>query len=335
MSYKKSGVNIETGDNFVSEIKPFAKKTHREGVLSSIGGYGSVFDINKLKLKEPLIVSTTDGVGTKLKLSINFNQLDKIGIDLVAMCVNDLICTGAEPLFFLDYYATGKLNIYDGKKIIKGITKGCLQANISLIGGETAEMPGLYQKKDFDLAGFAVGVVEKEKQFPKKIKEGDIILGLQSSGFHSNGFSLIRYLIKKNQILLTDDLKKLLLKPTKIYVNSIMKIKNEKCVKGFAHITGGGLINNIPRILSNDLTAEIKLNSWSLPKCYKWFFNQFGYQKKEYLKAFNCGIGMIIIVDKNYSENIANILINNKEKVFEIGVIKKGKKISFHGDLSF
>ena len=335
MSYKKSGVNIETGDKFVSEIKPFAKKTYRKGVMSSIGGYGSVFDINKLKLKEPLIVSTTDGVGTKLKLSINFNQLEKIGIDLVAMCVNDLICIGAEPLFFLDYYATSKLNINDGKQIIKGISKGCLEANISLIGGETAEMPGLYQKKDFDLAGFAVGVVEKEKQFPKKIQDGDIILGLKSSGFHSNGYSLIRYLIKKNQILLTEELKKLLLNPTKIYVKSIMKIKNEKCVKGFAHITGGGLENNIPRILSNNLTAEINLNSWSLPICYKWFFNEFGYQKKEHLKAFNCGIGMVIIVDKNYSENIKKMLINDGEEVYEIGVIKKGKKISFQGELTF
>ncbi len=335
MSYKKSGVNIEEGDKFVSKIKPFAKKTHREGVLSSIGGYGSVFDINKLKLKEPLIVSTTDGVGTKLKLSINFNQLEKIGVDLVAMCVNDLICVGAEPLFFLDYYATSKLNVEDGKKIIRGITKGCLEANVSLIGGETAEMPGLYQKKDFDLAGFAVGAVEKENIFPKNIKEGDIILGLQSSGFHSNGYSLIRFLLKKNKIVLNENLKKLLLTPTKIYVKSVMKIKNEKCVKGIAHITGGGLVNNIPRILKSGLTAEIKLNSWSLPKPYKWFFNEFGFQKKEHLKTFNCGIGMIIIVDKNYLESIKNILTNNKEKVFEIGVIKKGKKISFLEELSF
>ena len=335
MTYKKSGVNIEIGDKFVDHIKPLAEKTLRKGVISSIGGYGSIFDLKMLNYDNPLIVSSTDGVGTKLKLSLEFDELEKIGIDLVAMCVNDLICVGAEPLFFLDYYATNKLEIKNGKKIIKGISSGCIEANVALIGGETAEMPGLYKKNDFDLAGFSVGVVEKKNKLPRKIVEGDIILGLQSSGFHSNGFSLIRYLIKKNKINVNSkQIQKMLISPTKIYINSLMKIKNETYVKGFAHITGGGLINNIPRILPKGLTAKINLNSWKIPEVYKWFFNQFNFSEEEYLKTFNCGIGMIVVVEEKFSEKVLKILTKSNEKVFKIGYVKSGYKISFENNLS-
>lgn len=328
ISYKDAGVDIEAGDQLVERIKPFAKKTMRAEVLGGIGGFGSLFEVPK-KYKEPILVSGTDGVGTKLKLAFELNKHDTVGIDLVAMSVNDILVQGAEPLFFLDYFACGKLDVDTASQVIKGIAEGCTQSGCALVGGETAEMPGMYPAGEYDLAGFAVGVVEKSEIIDgKTIKSGDVVIGLASSGAHSNGYSLIRKIIsnEKADFLGSFDgktLKDIVMEPTKIYVKSILKLKETIQIKGMAHITGGGITENIPRILGEDLMAEIQSSSWPLPKLFQWLQEKGNIPNVELYRTFNCGIGMAIVIDQKDVVKAKQILEEFNETVYEIGVIRK------------
>lgn len=328
ISYKDAGVDIEAGDQLVERIKPFAKKTMRAEVLGGIGGFGSLFEVPK-KYKEPILVSGTDGVGTKLKLAFELNKHDTVGIDLVAMSVNDILVQGAEPLFFLDYFACGKLDVDTASQVIKGIAEGCTQSGCALVGGETAEMPGMYPAGEYDLAGFAVGVVEKSEIIDgKTIQSGDVVIGLASSGAHSNGYSLIRKIIsnEKADFLGSFDgktLKDIVMEPTKIYVKSILKLKETIQIKGMAHITGGGITENIPRILGEDLMAEIQSSSWPLPKLFQWLQEKGNIPNVELYRTFNCGIGMAIVIDQKDVVKAKQILEEFNETVYEIGVIRK------------
>jgi phosphoribosylaminoimidazole synthetase len=328
LTYKNAGVDINAGNELVERIKPFAKATSRIGADTNLGGFGGLFDLKKCGYKDPILVSATDGVGTKLKIAKDCGKHDTIGIDLVAMCVNDLIVQGAEPLLFLDYFSSGKLSLDIASDVIKGIADGCKMANCALIGGETAEMPGLYGEGDYDLAGFTVGAVERENILPKNIKAGDVILGLESSGVHSNGFSLVRHILEKRKIDLSDKLNdqktigEALLEPTKIYVKSCLEAIKTGKVKGLAHITGGGLIENIPRILPKDLDFEIDYSSWKLPEIFQFLQKAGNVEDLEMRRTFNCGIGMVLIVNSNDVEEIKNILTKFGEKSFEIGTIK-------------
>ena len=321
VTYTKSGVSIKVADKLVEKIKPISKKTFDKNVLGNIGGFGALYDFSKLKYKNPVLVSGTDGVGTKLKIAVKTDNLKGIGVDLVAMCVNDIISQGAKPLFFLDYYATSKLNLKKSVEILKGIAKGCKQSECALIGGETAEMPGLYKKNDFDLAGFCVGVVDKKDILPKKnIKKTDVIIGLKSSGFHSNGYSLINFLIDKKKLNLKKKInnttyEKILIKPTKLYTD-ILKLRNFKDIKAIANITGGGMTENIPRVLPKNMSAEIDLNKIQLPVIFKEIKNIGNVDYDEMLRVFNCGIGMIIIVNNTNADktmrNLKSLKLNSK-----------------------
>ena len=321
VTYTKSGVSIKAADKLVEKIKPISKKTFDKNVLGNIGGFGALYDFSKLKYKNPVLVSGTDGVGTKLKIAVKTNNLKGIGVDLVAMCVNDIISQGAKPLFFLDYYATSKLNLKKSVEILKGIAKGCKQSECALIGGETAEMPGLYKKNDFDLAGFCVGVVDKKDILPKKnIKKTDVIIGLKSSGFHSNGYSLINFLIDKKKLNLKKKInnttyEKILIKPTKLYTD-ILKLRNFKDIKAIANITGGGMTENIPRVLPKNMSAEIDLNKIQLPVIFKEIKNIGNVDYDEMLRVFNCGVGMIIIVSNTNADktmrNLKSLKLNSK-----------------------
>ena len=328
ITYRDAGVDIQAGDELVERIKPFAKKTLRAEVLGGIGGFGSLFEVPK-KYKEPILVSGTDGVGTKLKLAFELNKHDTVGIDLVAMSVNDILVQGAEPLFFLDYFACGKLDVETASQVIKGIAEGCEKSGCALVGGETAEMPGMYPEGEYDLAGFAVGVVEKSEIINgKTIREGDAVLGLASSGAHSNGYSLIRKIINKENADFSSPfdgktLKDIVMEPTKLYVKSILKLKETIKIKGMAHITGGGITENIPRILAEDLTAEIQSSSWRLPKLFQWLQDKGNISSAELYRTFNCGIGMAIIIDQNDITRAKQILQDSNETVYEIGVIRK------------
>jgi phosphoribosylformylglycinamidine cyclo-ligase len=326
-SYKNSGVDIEEGNKFVEKIKPIVKSTNNIGVINNIGGFGALFDLKKYNFNDPILVSATDGVGTKLKIANELQKHNSIGIDLVAMCVNDLVVQGAHPLFFLDYLATGKLDNKVAFDVVEGIAEGCKMAGCALIGGETAEMPNMYQKGDYDLAGFAVGAVERDKILPKNnIKDGDVILGLASSGFHSNGFSLVRKIIADNKLKLSDKflnktIGDFLLEPTKIYVKTCLKAIKTGKVKALAHITGGGLVENIPRILPKNLQAKINYNSWQMPEIFSFFQKEGNIDQEEMVKVFNCGIGMVIICDEVNSEEIKNV-ISDEEEVSVIGNIR-------------
>jgi len=328
ISYKDAGVDIEAGDQLVERIKPFAKKTMRGEVLGGIGGFGSLFEVPK-KYKEPILVSGTDGVGTKLKLAFELNKHDTVGIDLVAMSVNDILVQGAEPLFFLDYFACGKLDVETASQVIKGIAEGCEKSGCALVGGETAEMPGMYPEGEYDLAGFAVGVVEKSEIINgKTIQPGDVVIGLASSGAHSNGYSLIRKIIsnEKADFLGPFDgktLKDIVMEPTRLYVKSILKLKETIEIKGMAHITGGGITENIPRILEEDLMAEIQSSSWPLPKLFQWLQEKGNIPNAELYRTFNCGIGMAIVMDRKDVAKAKQILQEFNETVYEIGVIRK------------
>lgn len=332
VTYEKSGVSIKKADKLITKIKPLAKKTFDNNVMGAIGGFGALYDISKLKYKNPVLVSGTDGVGTKLKIALKLNILDKIGVDLVAMCVNDIISQGAKPLFFLDYYATSNLKTNIAHEVLKGVSKGCKLGNISLIGGETAEMPGIYKKNDFDMAGFCVGISEKKDLLPKKnINKNDYIIGINSSGLHSNGYSLINHMLDKRKIKLIDKINEtslgsILIKPTKIYTN-ILNIKNYKKIKAIANITGGGLTENIPRILPNNKSAIVDFKKIKMPKVFKYIQEKGNIDNEEMLKVLNCGIGMILIVNKNDSTNIIKDLDKIKIKAKVIGSIieKKGK----------
>ena len=325
-SYKKSGVNISLANKLVKHIsfltKKGVKKTKNPFEKDVIGGFGSLFDLSKIKIKDPVIVSCTDGVGTKIDLANKFKKFDTIGIDLVAMCVNDLIVQGAKPLFFLDYIAVGKLNLGKTKKIIKGIFKGCEISDCKLIGGETAEMPGIYAKDKFDLAGFSVGIVSKRKILNKKnVKENDIVLAIPSSGLHSNGFSLVRSVIKKKKI--SNNLKREIIKPTKIYSKEILKLANNNLIKAAAHITGGGLIENLLRSIPDELTLNIDLSKIKTTKIFKWLKNK-NISDQEMMQTFNCGVGFCIIVKKKDKNRIKKFF--SKQFIpYEIGFISKNK----------
>ena len=326
-SYRKSGVNIGLADNFVKHIakvsKKIVKKKNRHLTADNIGAFGSTFDISNIKMKDPLIVSCTDGVGTKLDLANRFNKFDTIGIDLVAMCVNDLIVQGAKPLFFLDYIAVGKLNLAKVKKILSGIIKGCKISGCNLIGGETAEMPGIYDNDKFDLAGFSVGIVSKKKVLhKKKVKKGDVILAIPSSGIHSNGYSLIRSIIKNKKI--SKKIKNDLLKPTKIYTKEILKLAKKNLINSCAHITGGGLIDNILRSVPENLSINIDLSKIKIKNIFKWIkLNNI--TDNEMLKTFNCGIGFCIITDKKNKKKIERIF-SKGYKPYQIGFILENRK---------
>ena len=331
VTYKKSGVSIKQADKLIDKIKPLTKRTLDKNVLGDIGGFGALYDISKLKYKNPVLVSGSDGVGTKLKIALDLKNFDGIGIDLVAMCVNDIISQGAKPLFFLDYYATGKLNLKNSYEIIRSIAKGCKMSGCALIGGETAEMPGLYNKNDFDLAGFCVGIIEKKNILPKKnINSGDILIGLKSSGLHSNGYSLINYLIKKEKLKLNSRLNRkkigdILIQPTKIYTN-ILKLQNFTDIKGIANITGGGITENIPRILPNGVKACIYRKNIKLPKIFETIKQIGNIDDSEMFKVFNCGIGMVIVIEKNKSEKTINNLKKLKLSPVIVGCILKSKE---------
>ena len=330
ITYRDAGVDMEAGDALVEQIKPYAKRTMRPEVLGGIGGFGSLFAVPK-KFKEPILVSGTDGVGTKLKLAFELNKHDTVGIDLVAMSVNDILVQGAEPLFFLDYFACGKLEVGVAAQVIKGIAEGCEQSGCALVGGETAEMPGMYPAGEYDLAGFAVGCVDKASIIDgKSISTGDVVLGLASSGAHSNGYSLIRKLIEKSGIDFESDFygrkfKDVVMAPTKIYVKSLLKLIETLPVKGMAHITGGGITENVPRVLPEGLTAEIQKNSWTLPPLFQWLQAQGNIADHEMHKTFNCGIGMVIIVSQAHALQAAQILVSSGEQVFTLGQIRAQK----------
>ncbi len=330
LSYSDAGVDINAGNALIEQIKPFAKKTMRPEVLTGLGGFGALFELPLDKYKNPVLVSGTDGVGTKLKLAYDANMHDKIGIDLVAMCVNDLIVGGAEPLFFLDYYATGKLSVSQATDVIKGISEGCLQAGCSLVGGETAEMPGMYNQDEYDLAGFCVGIVEKSNIITgQKVKEGDRLIALSSSGIHSNGYSLVRKVIEMNNVsldmpFLDSTLKAHLLAPTRIYVKSILELLKTFDIHAISHITGGGFTENIPRVLPEYSNAVIDLSSWDFPPIFKWLAEKGNIEQHEMLRTFNCGAGMILSVAKEDVTNVIDALHTLGENAWEIGEIKAG-----------
>ncbi|MBC3870720.1 phosphoribosylformylglycinamidine cyclo-ligase [Undibacterium oligocarboniphilum] len=327
LSYADAGVDMVAGDALVDAIKPFAKRTMREGVMAGIGGFGAMFEVSK-KFKEPVLVSGTDGVGTKLKLAFHLNKHDTVGIDLVAMSVNDILVQGAEPLFFLDYFACGKLDVAAATDVIKGIAYGCEQAGCALIGGETAEMPSMYPDGEYDLAGFAVGAVEKSKIIDgSKIQPGDVILGLASSGIHSNGFSLVRKIIEVANPDLNADfdgrtLGEALMAPTRIYVKPLLALMDSMEVKGMAHITGGGLVENVPRVLGDTLTAILHKDAWQMPPLFSWLQQHGGVADAEMHRVFNCGIGMVVIVAQDQADAAMDQLAQAGESVYRIGYIR-------------
>ncbi len=331
MSYRDAGVDIDAGNELVERIKPAVKSTHRKGVVTGLGGFGGLFQLDTERFKEPVLVSGTDGVGTKLLLARQLNKHDTIGIDLVGMCVNDILTCGAEPLFFLDYYATGKLKINNAQAVIEGIAEGCRQAGCALIGGETAEMPGMYGQDEYDLAGFTVGVVDRSQVIDgSRIKAGHWVLGLPSSGPHSNGYSLIRKVLEQSG----DDpsmplegstgrqsLGEALLAPTRIYVNTLLPLITKSAPDGLAHITGGGISENIVRVIPAGLGIEIDLSSWPLPAVFEWLQNRGQISEAEMLRTFNCGIGMVLLADDESVNGICHELELAGETVYRIGKV--------------
>ncbi|WP_293445941.1 phosphoribosylformylglycinamidine cyclo-ligase [Persephonella sp.] len=334
LSYKDAGVDIEKADRFVEQIKGFVKKTFDKNVVTPIGGFAGAYLLEISRYKEPVITSSTDGVGTKLKIAQAVNKHDTIGIDLVAMCVNDLVTTSSKPIFFLDYFATGKLETEVAVSVVKGIAEGCRQAECSLIGGETAEMPGMYPEGEYDLAGFAVGVVDKEKMLDgSKIKEGDILIGIASSGIHSNGYSLVRKLVDMKGYSYQDYIeefgKKLgeeLLTPTKIYVKQVLKLAENVDLHGIAHITGGGIPGNLIRIIKPGLKAVIEEGSWEVLPVFRWLQKEGNIPKEEMFRTFNMGIGMIIALPEKEKDKVLNLLKEMGEKAYVIGRIERGER---------
>ena len=328
LTYKDSGVDITKGNQLIEKIKPIAKSTLRPGVLGGLGGFGAMFEIPLEKYKNPVLISGTDSVGTKLKVAEMLNKHDTIGIDLVAMCVNDLIVQGAEPLFFLDYYATGSLNPEIATSVIEGIGEGCRQSGCSLIGGETAEMPGMYNGEEYDLAGFCVGIVDKNQVIDgSKVNEGDHIVALGSSGPHSNGYSLIRKVLEKS----TPSAEQLnsLIEPTRIYVKSVLSLANTLPVHAISHITGGGLLENIPRVLPDHLSAKLNSNSWSQPEIFKWLQKEGNIDSHEMYRVLNCGVGMVVIISKESSSQAIEHLSACGENAWLIGEVvhSKGEQV--------
>ena len=333
LNYQSAGVDIAAGNALVERIKPIAARTRSPGVLAGLGGFGSLFELPLGRYQNPVLVSGTDGVGTKLKLAIATGIHDTIGIDLVAMCVNDIVVQGAEPLFFLDYFATGKLDVPTAAAVIEGIGKGCELAGAALVGGETAEMPGMYTEGDYDLAGFCVGIVEKAKIIDgSQVEAGDKLIGIASSGPHSNGYSLIRKILNRSGTSLSDTfnastLGQALLEPTRIYVKSLLALLAEVPVHAMAHITGGGITENLPRVLTDGISAQIDLTAWTLPPIFQWLQTQGNVAQADMLTTFNCGIGMVVVVPASHENAAVNCLHRLGETVFPIGelVVSAGK----------
>ena len=341
LSYRAAGVDIEAGEELVRRIGPGARATHRSGVIGGLGGFGGLFDLRATGYRDPILVSGTDGVGTKLLLAIDTGRHDTIGIDLVAMCVNDVVVQGAEPLLFLDYFATGALSVETGAAVVNGVARGCMEAGCALLGGETAEMPGMYAAKHYDLAGFCVGAVERERLLDgTKVRAGDVLLGLASSGVHSNGYSLVRAIVAQSSLTLESkfgdgSLADALLTPTRIYVKPLLKALATVDIHALAHITGGGLTENIPRVIPDGLSVQIDLNSWRLPALFGWLREAGKVAEAEMLKTFNCGIGMVVVVAPEDVEATSRVLSEAGEQVFRIGVVAAGGAgVSYTGTLA-
>ncbi|MCV2870396.1 phosphoribosylformylglycinamidine cyclo-ligase [Defluviimonas sp. WL0002] len=340
LTYADAGVDIDAGNELVERIKPAAKRTGRPGTMAGLGGFGALFDLKAAGYADPILVAATDGVGTKLRIAIDTGNVDTIGIDLVAMCVNDLVCQGAEPLFFLDYFATGKLDVAQATRIIEGIAEGCASSGCALVGGETAEMPGMYHGGDFDLAGFAVGAMERGGDLPAGVKDGDVLLGLASNGVHSNGYSFVRKVVELSGLswdagspFCEGSVGAALLAPTRLYVKQALAAIRAGGVHALAHITGGGLTENLPRVLPDDLGAEIDLNAWALPPVFRWLAETAGMAESELLKTFNCGIGLIVVVAADRADALQAVLEAEGETVTVIGRVQKGKGVSYSGKL--
>jgi len=340
LTYADAGVDIDAGNLLVEKIKPAAKATSRPGVMGGLGGFGALFDLKAAGYTDPVLVAATDGVGTKLRIAIDTGYVDTIGIDLVAMCVNDLVCQGAEPLFFLDYFATGKLDVAEATRIINGISTGCAQSGCALIGGETAEMPGMYHKGDFDLAGFAVGAMERGQDLPRGVVEGDVLLGLASNGVHSNGYSFVRKVVELSGLAWDapcpfgeGTLGQALLAPTRLYVKQALAAVRAGGVHGLAHITGGGLTENPPRVLPEGLACQIDLGAWTLPPVFRWLAATANMSQPELLKTFNCGIGMIAVVAADRAEALTDLLRAEGETVYTLGRIVSGEGVIYSGVL--
>lgn len=340
ITYADAGVDIDAGNALVERIKPAAKRTQRPGVMAGLGGFGALFDLKGAGYQDPILVAATDGVGTKLRIAIDTGNVDGVGIDLVAMCVNDLVCQGAEPLFFLDYFATGHLETDKAARIVEGIAEGCVRSGCALIGGETAEMPGMYPDGDFDLAGFAVGAMERGADLPADVAVGDVLLGLGSDGVHSNGYSLVRKLVELSGLGWDADcpwgagtLGEALLTPTRLYVKQALEAVRAGGVHALAHITGGGLTENIPRVLPDGMGIEIDLNSWDLPPVFKWLAAQGGMAEAEMLKTFNCGLGMVLAVDAGQADALQALLQEAGETVARIGSVTDTGTVAYSGSL--
>ena len=330
LSYRDAGVDIDAGDQLVENIKPFAKRTMRPEVLGDLGGFGALVEISK-KYQNPVLVSGTDGVGTKLKLAFDWDKHDTVGIDLVAMSVNDILVQGAEPLFFLDYFACGKLDVARATDVIKGIAQGCEESGCALIGGETAEMPGMYPEGEYDLAGFAVGVVEKDQVINgRSIVAGDVVLGLASNGAHSNGYSLVRKIIARDNPDLDaacfdgdKTLREAIIAPTRLYVKPVLAALKAFTIKGMAHITGGGITENVPRVLPENTVAQIDAQAWELPKLFQWLQKAGNVEAQEMYRTFNCGIGMVVIVAAEDADKAQAFLAEQGETVYRLGAIRE------------
>ena len=341
LTYAQAGVDIDAGNALVDRIKPAAARTKRPGVASALGGFGGLFDLKAAGFADPVLVAATDGVGTKLRIAIDTGHVDGGGIDLVAMCVNDLVCQGAEPLFFLDYFATGKLEVDQATRIVEGSAAGCAAAGCALLGGETAEMPGMYPEGDFDLAGFAVGAMERGTALPAGVAEGDVILGLASDGVHSNGYSLVRRVVEASGLGWdaacpwdAGTLGAALLTPTRLYVKAALAAIAAGEVHGLAHITGGGLTENLPRVLPEGLGAEIDLTAWSLPPVFGWLASQGGIAEAEMLKTFNAGIGMTVVTAPGAQDAVTAALQAEGQTVYRIGTVTAGQGVTYSGRLS-
>ena len=340
LTYAAAGVDIDAGNALVERIKPAAKATDRPGVMAGLGGFGALFDPRAAGYQDPVLVAATDGVGTKLKIAIETGEVDGVGIDLVAMCVNDLVCQGAEPLFFLDYFATGKLDVDQAARVVEGIAEGCRRAGAALIGGETAEMPGMYHGGDFDLAGFAVGAMERGAHLPQGVAEGDVLLALGSDGVHSNGYSLVRKVVERSGLawdasspFAKGALGRTLLTPTRIYVRPVLAAIRAGGVRAAAHITGGGITENLPRVLPEGVGAEVDLDSWQAPSVFRWLADAGDVPEREMLKTFNCGVGMVLVVAPDRAKALTELLRAEGETVRTIGEVGGGHGVGYTGTL--
>ena len=340
LTYADAGVDIDAGNALVERIKPAARRTERPGTMAGLGGFGALFDLKAAGYIDPILVAATDGVGTKLRIAIDTGVVDTIGVDLVAMCVNDLVCQGAEPLFFLDYFATGKLDVDQATRIITGIAAACAATGCALVGGETAEMPGMYHRGDFDLAGFAVGAMERGTDLPAGVTAGDVLLGLASDGVHSNGYSFVRKVVDLSGLgwdapapFADGTLGGALLVPTRLYVKPALAAARAGGVHALAHITGGGLTENLPRVLPEGLGADINLSAWALPPVFRWLAGTAGMAEAELLKTFNCGIGMIAVVAPDRAEALTALLSGLGETVVPLGHVTPGQGVSYRGAL--